>query len=208
MIWRENMNINIDSYYYMRKNLFDKIQNVTNVEKIAMAFLMACLTGLLAQIVLPLPWTPVPITGQTMGALISGLFLGKRFGVLSQVFYILGGIAGISWFSGMTSGLDVFLGSNFGYFIGFILAAAFIGHFSEKYVQSRKFKKMYSIMLIANFGCIYIPGLIGLSFWTYLTSGAFPDIITLLIMGLIPFILGDLLKIVGAAGLSKLALPK
>ena len=202
------MNVNIDSYYYIRENLFDKIHNASNIEKLAMAFLMACLTGLLAQFVLFLPWTPVPITGQTFGALISGLFLGKRFGALSQIIYIVGGIIGISWFAEMTSGLSVFLGSTFGYFIGLVLAAAFIGHFAEKYSQSRKFKKMTGLMLIANFGCIYIPGLIGLSVWMYFAQGAFPDIIALLIMGLIPFILGDLIKVGTAAGLSKALLPK
>lgn len=202
------MNINIDSYYYIRENIFDRIQNASNIEKVAMAFLMACVTGLLAQIVLPLPWTPVPITGQTLGVLVSGLFLGKRFGALSQVIYILGGIVGIAWFGEMTSGLSIFLGSTCGYFIGFVIAAAFIGHFAEKYSQSRKFKKMFGIMLVANFGCIYIPGLIGLGVWIYFATGAFPDIITLLMMGLIPFIFGDLVKIAGAAALSKAALPK
>jgi len=192
----------------MRENIFDKIQSASTIEKVAMAFLMACLTGLLAQIVLPLPWTPVPITGQTMGVLFSGLFLGKRFGALSQVFYILGGIGGIAWFGEMTSGINVFLGSTGGYLIGFVIAAAFIGHMSEKYAHTRKFKKMFSLMLIANFACIYIPGLIGLSIWMYFASGAFPDIIALLIMGLIPFLLGDLLKIGGAAALSKVVLPK
>ena len=202
------MNINIDSYYYMRENVFDKIQNASNIEKVAMAFLMACFTGLLAQIVLPLPWTPVPITGQTLGVLFSGLFLGKRFGVLSQIFYILGGIGGIAWFNGMNGGLEAFLGSTCGYFIGFILAAALIGHISEKYRSSRKFKKMFSLMLIANFGCIYIPGLIGLSIYLYINTGAFPDSITLLMMGLVPFVLGDLVKIGGATALSKAVLPK
>jgi biotin transport system substrate-specific component len=202
------MNINIESYYQKRYDIFDRIQNASNIEKVAMAFLMACLTGVLAQIVIPLSWTPVPITAQTMGVLISGLFLGKRFGALSQVFYILGGIMGIAWFEGMTSGLNVFLGSTFGYFIGFILAAALVGHFSEKYIQSRNFKKMSIIMLVANFGCIYIPGLIGLSVWTYYNGGAFPNIITLLMMGLVPFILGDLIKVWGAATISKVALPK
>ncbi|MCL2116295.1 MAG: biotin transporter BioY [Methanobrevibacter sp.] len=200
--------MNIDLYYQKRENLFNRIQNATNVEKLAMAFLMACLTGLLAQIVIPLPWTPVPITGQTFGVLISGLFLGKRFGVLSQVIYILGGILGIAWFGEMTSGLSVFLGSTFGYFIGFIFAAAFIGHFAEKYSQSRKFKKMSILLLIANFGCIYIPGLIGLGVWMYYTQGAFPDIMTLIMMGLAPFIIGDLFKIWGVAALSKAVLPK
>jgi len=202
------MNVNIDSYYYIRENLFDKIQNASNLEKLAMAFLMACLTGLLAQFVLPLPWTPVPITGQTLGALFSGLFLGKRFGALSQIIYVLGGIAGISWFAEMTGGLSVFLGSTGGYLIGMIIAATFIGHFAEKYSKSRKFKKMSALMLIANFGCIYIPGLIGLSVWLYFAQGTFPDIVSLLLMGLIPFILGDLIKVGAAAGLSKALLPK
>lgn len=202
------MNVNIDLYYQKRDNIFKRIQNASNVEKLAMAFLMACLTGLLAQVVIPIPWTPVPITGQTFGVLISGLFLGKRFGVLSQVIYILGGILGISWFADMTSGLSIFLGSTFGYFIGFIVAAAFIGHISEKYSQSRKFKKMSILMLIANFGCIYIPGLIGLGVWMYFTQGTFPDITSLIIMGLAPFVIGDLVKIWGAATLSKVGLPK
>ena len=202
------MNINIDLYYQKRENLFNRIQNASNVEKLGMAFLMACITGLLAQFVLPLPWTPVPVTGQTFGVLIAGLFLGKRFGVLSQVIYIFGGILGISWFAGSTNGLGVVLGPTLGYFIGFIFAAAFIGHLSEKYASSRKFKKMFTLMLVANFGCIYIPGLIGLSIWMYFATGAFPDIVTLLLMGLIPFIIGDLFKIGAVAGLSKVALPK
>nr|WP_225370439.1 hypothetical protein [Methanobrevibacter arboriphilus] len=46
------MNINIDSYYYMRDNIFDKVQKASNVEKLAMAVLMACLTGILAQIII------------------------------------------------------------------------------------------------------------------------------------------------------------
>jgi biotin transport system substrate-specific component len=202
------MNININSYYYIRETIFEKIQKASNAEKIAMAFLMACLTGLLAQIILPLPWTPVPITGQTLGALASGLFLGKRFGALSQIIYIVGGILGIGWFGEMTSGLNIFLGSTCGYFIGLVFAAALIGYVTEKYSQSRKFKKMFVLMTVANFGCMYIPGLIGLSIWMYLTQGSFPEILTLLMMGLVPFIIGDLFKIGIAAGLSKVALPK
>ena len=202
------MNVNIDSYYQKREDIFNRTHNASNVEKLAMAFLMACFTGLMAQIIIPLPWTPVPVTGQTFAVLVAGLFLGKRFGVLSQIIYILGGIIGISWFGGMTSGLSTVLGSTCGYFIGFIIAAAFIGHISEKYAQSRKFKKMSILMLIANFGCIYIPGLIGLGLWMYFTQGAFPDIIALIIMGLAPFVIGDLFKVLGTATLSKVALPK
>jgi biotin transport system substrate-specific component len=202
------MNVNIDSYYQKREDFFERIHNASNVEKLTMAFFMACLTGILAQIVLPLPWTPVPITGQTFGALIAGLFLGKRFGALSMIIYIVGGVLGISWFGEMTSGLSIFIGPTFGYFIGFIFAAVLIGHFAEKYAESRKFRKMSILMLIANFGCIYIPGVICLGIWMYLALGSFPDFITLIMMGVAPFIIGDLFKVWCAATLSKVALPK
>ena len=73
-------------------NNYDKIQQFNNTTKIILAFLMACFTGIMAQVIIPLPWTPVPITGQTLGVLITGLVLGKKYGVLSQVMYVLFGI--------------------------------------------------------------------------------------------------------------------
>ncbi|KZX15896.1 biotin transporter BioY [Methanobrevibacter cuticularis] len=202
------MDINIDSYYEKREHIFEKIHNSTNLEKAAMVLLMACFTGLAAQIIIPLPWTPVPITAQTFAVLISGLFLGKKLGPLSQIVYILGGVLGIAWYGGMTGGIDILLGSTGGYFLGFIFASFFIGYFSEKYSKSRKFRNMLPIMLIANFVCIYVPGLIVLAIWYNLNIGGYPDILSLLIMGLIPFLVGDLIKIAGASIVSKVFLPK
>lgn len=202
------MNININSYYSIRKNLFNSLQESNTTTKVIMSFLMACFTGIMAQIIIPLPWTPVPITGQTFAVLTAGLLLGKRYGVLSQVFYIFIGVLCIPWFSGMTGGLDILLGSTCGYFIGFILAAYFIGAISEKYADLRKFKKMTAIIGVANFGLIYIPGLAGLGIWSYLTQDIVLGPIELIIMGLAPFIIGDIIKIIGAASVSKVFLPK
>lgn len=202
------MNINMENYYQKREFIFKKIQNSSNIEKVLIATIMACFTGLMAQIIIPLPWTPVPITGQTFAFLVSGLILGKKYGGLSQVIYILGGIVGISWFSGMTSGIGILLGSDGGYLIGGILVSMFIGHFAEKYNNSRKFKKMFIIMIIANFVLIYIPGLTVLGVSLYLSQGVFPSIGSLFIMGLAPFVIGDIFKIWGAATLSKVVLPK
>ena len=61
---------------------------------------------------------------------------------------------------------------------------------------------------IANFAIIYIPGLLGLALWFYLTQGSVLGIIDLLIMGFIPFIFGDIVKVLGAASISKIFLPK
>ena len=168
---------------------------------------MACITGLMAQIVIPLPWTPVPITAQTFAVLCSGLFLGKRYGCLSQILYIVLGIAFIPWFGGMTGGLDILLGSTGGYMIGFIIASYFIGYITENYAKARNFTRMAVVIGVANFALIYIPGLVGLALFLS-SQGMTFGIVDLLMMGLVPFIFGDLVKVAGAAGLSKVFLPK
>ena len=202
------MNINVDNYYVTRKNVFERIQNANTITKVLMSLMMACITGIMAQIIIPLPWTPVPITAQTFAVLCSGLFLGKKYGCLSQIFYVIFGIAFIPWFGGMTGGLEIFLGSTGGFFIGFIIASYFIGAISEKYVESRNFTRMAITIGIANFALIYIPGLAGLALWFNLTQGASIGIYNLLMMGLVPFIIGDIVKILSAAGVSKVFLPK
>nr|WP_295601917.1 biotin transporter BioY [uncultured Methanobrevibacter sp.] len=161
----------------------------------------------MAQIIIPLPWTPVPITAQTFAVLCSGLFLGKKYGCLSQIFYVILGVAFIPWFGGMTGGLEILLGSTGGFLIGFIIASYFIGYITEKYANARNFTRMTAVIGIANFALIYIPGLAGLAL--FLTSqGTSFGVMDLLMMGLIPFIAGDIVKILGAATVSKVFLPK
>lgn len=202
------MNMNMENYYTTRKDVFNRIQDANTTTKILMSLLMACFTGLMAQILIPLPWTPVPITAQTFAVLCSGLFLGKKYGCLSQILYVVLGVVFIPWFGGMTGGLEALLGSTGGFFIGFIIASYFIGLITEKYASARNFRKMLIIITIANFALIYIPGLAGLALWYNITQGASIGIINLLMMGLVPFILGDIVKILGAATVSKTLLPK
>ena len=202
------MNINLENYYSTRKSVFERIQDASTATKVLMSLLMACLTGIMAQIIIPLPWTPVPVTAQTFAVLCSGLFLGKKYGCLSQILYIVLGVAFIPWFGGMTGGLDVLLGSTGGFLIGFVIASYFIGLITEKYADARNFKKMAAVIGIANFALIYIPGLAGLTLWFYLTQGTALGVVDLLMMGLVPFIAGDIVKILGAASVSKAFLPK
>ncbi|MBR3112351.1 MAG: biotin transporter BioY [Methanobrevibacter sp.] len=200
--------MNMENYYSTRKDVFERIQDASTATKVLMSFMMACFTGLMAQIIIPLPWTPVPITAQTFAVLCSGLILGKKYGCLSQILYIVLGIAFIPWFGGMTGGLDVFLGSTGGFLIGFIIASYFIGAITEKYAKARSFSRMAVVIGIANFALIYIPGLAGLALWYSLTQGAAIGVVDLLMMGLVPFIVGDIVKILGAASVSKVFLPK
>ena len=202
------MNINLENYYSTRKNVFERIQDASTATKLLMSLMMACFTGIMAQIIIPLPWTPVPITAQTFAVLCSGLLLGKKYGCLSQVLYVVLGIAFIPWFGGMTGGIEVALGSTGGFLIGFIIASYFVGLITEKYAKARNFTRMAVVIGIANFALIYIPGLAGLALWFTFTQGTTPGIVELLMMGLVPFIAGDIVKILGAAGVSKVFLPK
>lgn len=202
------MEITIDNYFEKRHSLFKWRSETSNANKLVMAFFMACITGLMAQIIIPLPWTPVPITAQTFAVLIAGILLGRYWGGLSMVIYLLIGFVGVPWFTGMTGGIGVITGATGGFLIGFILTALFLGYFSDNYINARGFKSMLVLLLVSNFAFIYIPGLIGLGAWLYVVNGTIPGIWTLLAMGLLPFLIGDLIKIGGAAALSKAVTPK
>ena len=140
--------------------------------------------------------------------LCSGLFLGKKYGCLSQILYVVLGVAFIPWFGGMTGGLETLLGSTGGFLIGFIIASYFVGFITEKYAKARSFTRMAVVIGVANFALIYIPGLAGLALWFYFAQGTTLGVVDLLMMGLVPFIAGDIVKVLGAAAVSKAFLPK
>jgi len=174
-------------------------------KKLALAVGMACLTGLLAQVRFPLPWSPVPITAQTFAVLLAGVLLGRWWGGASLAIFAGLGAAGVPWFSGWASGLV----PTGGYIIGFILAALFLGYFTDKYVRSRSFFSMLVLMLFANFVLIYIPGLIWLGLWLNMVPGTpAASFSALLGMGLVPFIAGDITKAVLAAAIARGVTPK
>jgi len=202
------MEITINNYFEKRNSLFKWRSNTSMANKVILAFLVACFTGIMAQIIIPLPWTPVPVTGQTFAVLMAGVMLGRYWGGLSQALYLAVGLLGVPWFAGMTGGFMILFSANAGYLVGFILAALFLGYFTDKYMRSRKFLPMLGLMSFANFMLIYIPGLIILGIWVQSTTGASVGIWKLLLMGAIPFIIGDLFKIGGAAAFTKAITPK
>ena len=201
------MEISIDNYFRKRYSLFAWRSNTSLINKVIMAFFMACITGIMAQVVIPLPWTPVPITAQTFAVLMAGVVLGRRWGGISHVMYLAVGILGVPWFAGMTGGYRVILGASGGYFwVSF--CCEFPGLLHRQIHSIPKLKTDDGMMLVANFTLIYIPGLLGLGLWIYMVKGSFPTLLTLITMGLLPFILGDLMKIGGAAALTKAITPK
>lgn len=172
--------------------------------KLALALGVACLVGLLAQVRFAIPWSPVPITGQTFAVLLAAVLLGRWWGGISMAIYGGLGMAGVPWFSGWASGV----GATGGYIIGFVLAALFLGYFTDKYIRSRSFLSMLGLMLFANFILIYVPGLIWLRLWLGNVSSESVTMATLLGMGAIPFIVGDITKAVLAAAITRGVTPK
>ena len=85
--------------------------------------------GLLAQISIHLSFTPVPITGQTLGVLLAGTALGWRRAGAALLLYAVAGLAGVPWFAGQTSG---YVGASFGYVVGFFAAAILCGFLAER----------------------------------------------------------------------------
>lgn len=192
----------------VKYDAFKRRQELSLPWKLVLALGMAVLTGLLAQVRIPLPWSPVPITGQTFAVLLTGVLLGQWWGGISLGIYAGLGVAGIPWFAGGGSGIGYLAGPTGGYIIGFILAALFLGYFTDKYIRSRSFFSMLALMLFANFILIYVPGLLQLGLWLNLVKGEPASLITLLGMGALPFIAGDVTKAIIAAAIARGVTPK
>jgi biotin transport system substrate-specific component len=175
-------------------------------QKIALALGVAAATGLLAQVRFYLPWTAVPVTGQTFAVLLAGVLLGGGWGAISQIAYVALGAAGIPWFAGWSGGSQAFLGPTGGYLLGFVLAALLIGGISDRFVKARSLGALVALMAAANL-LIYAAGLLHLRAWLGL-SGQAPSLSALLWMGMIPFLAGDVLKILAAASIAAGITPK
>jgi len=141
----------------------------------------------LAQIAIPVPGSPVPVTGQTLGVLILGTTYGSTLGVTTFALYILAGIAGAPVFANSGHGLDRIVGATGGYLIGMLVATFVLGQLA-RFRLDQKFLTALPSMLIGtvitfSFGLIWLYQYTGQS-WSWTVNA-----------GLTPFILGEVLKI-------------
>ena len=155
----------LERYRVARDNAWQRSRELGWLKKLSLSLVMACLVGLLAQARILLPWTPVPITGQTFAVLLGAVLLGQWWGGVSVAIYICLGIAGVPWFNGWTGGLATIAGPTGGYIIGFVLAALFLGYFVDKYIKARSFWNLLGLMLFADFVLVFGPGLLQLHLW-------------------------------------------
>lgn len=193
----------LDIYRRKKLSYYQWRTQATFLAKIALAICLACLTGLLAQVKVYLPWTPVPLVASQLGIILAAVLLGRRWGGISMLFYALGGAAGIPWFAGFQGGLTALAGPTGGYILGFILAALFMGSLFDNVLESRRLVPLTAAILFAQLVLVYIPGLIHLSFWLALVNGEAITLSSVLWLGYIPFIAGDILKSLIGAGLAK-----
>ncbi|MFQ5555227.1 MAG: biotin transporter BioY, partial [Acidimicrobiia bacterium] len=154
----------------------------------------ALLTAAAAQVRIQLPFTPVPITGQTFAVLLSGAALGAVAGGASQLLYLGLGAVGLPFYAGGEAGWDVVSGATGGYLLGFVAAAIVVGMLAER----RQDRTVWSAMPAFLLGSVVIY-FIGVP-WLYASVDAITTGEQAVATGFTPFIIGDLIKI-GLAGL-------
>jgi biotin transport system substrate-specific component len=188
--------------------MFEWRSSLSLAKKLGLALGMAALTGLMAQVRIPLPGTPVPVTAQTFAVLLAGTLLGRGWGGISQAMYLGLGALGLPWFAGWSGGYGAIWGPTGGYLIGFIPAALFVGHFADSFLRSRRLPAFLAIMMVANFGLIHIPGLLHLRLWYQMVGGTKLGLSYLLMAGMVPFIAGDAIKVVAASAVASVVAPR
>ncbi|MDE1047725.1 MAG: biotin transporter BioY, partial [Candidatus Nanopelagicales bacterium] len=166
----------------------------TALAQIALVFSGAVFVGIAAQVAIPLPFTPVPLTLQTFAVLLAGAALGSLRGVASMALYALMGVVGVPWFSEGSSGFST---ASFGYILGFILAAFIVGRLAERGASTTSIQSA-ALMVIGNLA-IYAVGV------TWLKFAIDSSWATALSLGVVPFLIGDAIKIALAAGLLPLS---
>ena len=162
-------------------------ETARRIARDAVLIVGACLfTALLAQVKIPLGFTPVPITGQTFAVLLVGAALGSRRGAAAMLLYLVAG-SWLPFYAGGASGFVWSIASG-GYIVGFIPAAYVVGWLAERGWDR---KVWILVAMLAGNIILYLPGLLWLSRFV-LPEWACGNTLN---CGLYPFILGDLIKL-------------
>jgi len=151
--------------------------------------LFSALTAVGAFIYIPL--YPVPLTLQTLFTLLAGMTLGSVMGASSQIIYVLLGVVGLPVFAGFKAGIGILFGPTGGFLLGFIISAYVIG----RIIETIKEKNIFYYLVAGLIGTIilYIVGITQLSL---VTGIGIKKAIT---VGMLPFLPGDILKIIAAS---------
>ncbi|KKM09089.1 hypothetical protein SY88_20285 [Clostridiales bacterium PH28_bin88] len=162
-----------------------------NTRSLILAGLFAAITSVLAQVSIPVPFSPVPITGQTFAVFLAGAILGSRLGGLSMLVYLLLGAIGLPVFANATGGFSVLVGYTGGYLMGFVLGAYVLGRIVEGSPKTGYWRVVLGMAL-----CLVIAYTLG-AIQLALVLGF--TLKKALLAGVIPYVPLDLLKLALAA---------
>jgi biotin transport system substrate-specific component len=163
----------------------------SRLRHVALIVIGAALIFASSRVSIPVPGSPIPISGQTFGVLLVGGALGFRRGLASVALYVLIGLIGLPFFAEGKGGVSVILGARGGYLIGFIVAGALVGRLAEL-GWDRRIVGALGAMAIGNV-VIYLIGV------PWLMAVTHVDLATGIAQGLTPFLIGDAIKLILAA---------
>lgn len=172
----------------------------SSTSKLIICALFTALTAVGAYLSLPLPFTPVPVTLATLAAMLSGALLGSKYGSISQLVYIFIGAIGVPVFHNFTAGLGIITGPTGGYLIGYVVIAFCAGLYSKtSRPESSNLSSTLKLILFLTVGNIlcYAAG----TLWFVISTDS--SVVAALLSCIVPFIPGDILKILVAAFLTK-----
>jgi biotin transport system substrate-specific component len=178
--------------YFCERNFM----SIEKLRRVVLASLMAALTAVGAYIYVPIG--PVPIVLSTLFVILSGLLLGSRWGLTSMGLYLLVGAIGIPVFAGAKGGFAHFLGPTGGYLWGYLLASWITGFISER---SRGLLILDIIAVLIGSLTIYALGVPWLKMVTHMSWSK------ALMVGIIPFLIGDAVKAAAAVVLARSVRP-
>lgn len=164
------------------------------IRDILYASMFAALTAVLGYIIIPLPFSPIPITGQTLSVMLAGCVLTPRQAGLSILTFLFIGAIGIPVFSGGAAGIGVIFGTKGGYLLGFLIGSIVISLIRGKTNSTRH------MIFACIIGGIIIVYLLGVPWLSYITGMGIHEAI---IVGALPFIPGDLFKAIVAGFIAK-----
>lgn len=186
---------------YAKVRTFDSTNPL--VKDLTLAALFAALTALGAQIAVRLPFSPIPITFQVLVVIGTGLALGSRRGLTSQLAYLAGGAMGLPVFAGGTSGLTVLFGPTGGYLLAFPAAAFVAGWLRERSVPASRL--CWLTASVVALVVIYAGGVSWLSLWLGAFNSLSPQaaLAEAWRLGVVPFVLADVAKVILAIAIAQ-----
>lgn len=165
----------------------NKILNVKEMTKLSLCTALLCISS---YILIPLPFTPIMITGQTIAVNMIALILNPVHSIICIVVFILLGVSGLPIFAGGNSGVGALFGPTGGFIAGFLFSAITISYFKGTKIS------LYRYLLVTIFMGMPITYLLGVIHMSYILNITYTKALQL---GVIPFLVGDLTKAVLAS---------